>query len=615
MARNDATTIHVRWTVQTPLKIGPEGGSPEYDLPVQRILIEGEEQPYIPGSSLKGVIRSAIERELRGEGVAVCDPLDHGQSCGGKNSRLIQQLQRKGERKQLLDVIDGFCIACKLFGSPHYRGRVRFADAYPAKRRGMPEYHTAVRPGIAIDRRSGSVMGKALFQAEYVAPDSTFESIIIGRNLEDYELALLLRTLLRFNSRALRVGGLTNKGFGVLKVGILAIERYRFTLEGHSNQAGEIARRENEDIVEYLTRLEKWSNEQWSRFLLNIGKQHRPMTGPPTEEDVDSGPYVRVRKVRKTPRDVLVKSQSGWIRVFIIPRNGYSLHVGSGTSIVSGKRAGSHTVDALRACKGFDYAAEALPQGHLAVEDFAAVERFGKRGICVIPGSTLRGLFRSMLEFSFVPENDVVDACFVKASEYPSNVSEGHLHVYGIDRRIEYRQSCRNTDTPCVVCDIFGMAGQKKGLRGLVSVEDAVLLRGTPEIEEVPVGRGTFRGKVVVGSSEKDKRPVFRTTIRYENLDDIRLGLLILSTGVFSGEGIRIGRFKYRDLADEPLEFGRADVKITRLWTEDGRVYKGEELKKHLRELTKKVRDFYGERLRILGERKRTGRQGVITDE
>ena len=77
---------------------------------------------YIPGSSAKGVIRSAAEALIRGLGPKMaCDPLDHRSNC-------VASLDRKLPTAALHA---GHCLACRLFGSTRLRGRCAIRDLFP----------------------------------------------------------------------------------------------------------------------------------------------------------------------------------------------------------------------------------------------------------------------------------------------------------------------------------------------------------------------------------------------------------------------------------------------------------------------------------------------------
>src|SRR5919106_1923864 len=110
---------------ETPLHIG----SGKKDLEIEDIdtpiLTDTSEQPYIPGSSIKGKVRSEAERIVRQSGQQVCNPPDVERMCGTK-----------------VENPDNFCICCKIFGTAaggrgakgkSVASKVKFRDAYPTE--------------------------------------------------------------------------------------------------------------------------------------------------------------------------------------------------------------------------------------------------------------------------------------------------------------------------------------------------------------------------------------------------------------------------------------------------------------------------------------------------
>ena len=83
---------------QTPLHIG--SGEKDIDImEVDRpIITDTLEQPYIPGSSIKGKVRSEAERIARQDGQFVCTPPIVNEMCGGNK-------KTQG----------AFCICCPYF--------------------------------------------------------------------------------------------------------------------------------------------------------------------------------------------------------------------------------------------------------------------------------------------------------------------------------------------------------------------------------------------------------------------------------------------------------------------------------------------------------------------
>src|SRR5690606_38905773 len=120
------------------------GGAGELDgadLPVMR---DHDGFPFIPGGSLKGVLRSTVESLLRGALDAPthplwpCDPhrevdraTDRDGACGWHSTN--QRATAEGD-------IASHCPVCQLFGSRVLASHVRFTDAHvhPEGRDGRP---------------------------------------------------------------------------------------------------------------------------------------------------------------------------------------------------------------------------------------------------------------------------------------------------------------------------------------------------------------------------------------------------------------------------------------------------------------------------------------------
>lgn len=187
----------------TPLHIGsgkPELELGEVDMP---IIKDMNEQPYIPGSSLKGKTRAEAERILRKEGIYVCTPPNVRNMCGSNKNNPEE-----------------FCLCCKIFGTAATGGgisvasKTRFRDAYPTKK-----VETLMeRTGTAIDRETGAVSKGALYSIEAVPAGTVFDLEIVAENLSDEELKLLCAALKSVEHSAL--GGSSSRGFGKVKITI-----------------------------------------------------------------------------------------------------------------------------------------------------------------------------------------------------------------------------------------------------------------------------------------------------------------------------------------------------------------------------------------------------------
>lgn len=250
------TIISAMLVMETPLSVGsrtsllPTGS----DLPVMKTP---EGLPFIPGSSLKGVIRAhterllrtmdAMERKQKGEKLWACDPLsekerciiatccDRCEDCKGKCCKdcerckacMVKRNQINGELKDAdftAELWSKTCTACRLFGSQWMASRVYFQDALLLNSNELLRL-TEVRDGVGIDRDLGSAKPRIKYDYEIVPSGSHFDIKIVVENAEDWEIGLLLLALKAMEQGILPVGGKTTRGLGWGKLENLTIER------------------------------------------------------------------------------------------------------------------------------------------------------------------------------------------------------------------------------------------------------------------------------------------------------------------------------------------------------------------------------------------------------
>ena len=177
-----------------------------------RTYRNGNTEVYLPGSSLKGVFRSHIEKVIRTlkDGV-VCNPFvktdpnsENDQlvcpnyvevSCGDKfevRQAVGKVPWRRHPKKEDLSneaVYLDSCPACRLFGSNSFIGRVAISDAYLAE---SSQQKTEQRDGVGIDRLTGGAASGAKFDLEVVSSGVDFETDIYMRNFEVWQLGILM---------------------------------------------------------------------------------------------------------------------------------------------------------------------------------------------------------------------------------------------------------------------------------------------------------------------------------------------------------------------------------------------------------------------------------------
>jgi len=191
----------------TPLHVGSGRGEIEREergvkLP---IIMDVKGNPYIPGSSIKGRVRTEAERIARSIGYDVCEPPDVEHMCGSE-----------------VDHEEDLCVICQIFGTAGKKlsraSKVKFRDAPLIGDIERMEF----RAGIAIDREKGTVSPGALYTIEAVPAGSKFRLEMVADNLTDEELRLLMAAIRSVEDTAL--GGQSSRGFGKVRI---VIERVR----------------------------------------------------------------------------------------------------------------------------------------------------------------------------------------------------------------------------------------------------------------------------------------------------------------------------------------------------------------------------------------------------
>lgn len=199
-----------------------------------------EVEPFIPGSSLKGVIRSYAEkicRSLRDDPVPVCLPyVTPGKEQEGEGNQASCGLRigqfLKSEDKDAIPTSDVYrlsCPACRSFGSHYFVGRVATSDAYLTesfKKTGKHLLET--RDGVAIDRLTGGPAGGAKYDLE-VLTKGEFGTGLEIRNFERWQLGLLGLVLRDMGEGLLRIGMGKSRGLGRIRA---TIDRFRVTYFG-----------------------------------------------------------------------------------------------------------------------------------------------------------------------------------------------------------------------------------------------------------------------------------------------------------------------------------------------------------------------------------------------
>ncbi len=201
-----------------PVLIVQGGGSLDPvapDLAFVRTLRGGEPTVYLPGSSLKGVLRAHAERILRTRLNDAQDRYDAAESPFEDGPRRTEAGQRK-EDGDTAGVYATSCEADRLFGSTVIAGRFRIGDAYPPEEAHGATNRTEVRYGVAIDRTKQSVKHGPFEQEAVVGGAFAFKAVL--ENFELWMLSLILQSLSDLDDGLLQVGHAKSRGFGSMRV-------------------------------------------------------------------------------------------------------------------------------------------------------------------------------------------------------------------------------------------------------------------------------------------------------------------------------------------------------------------------------------------------------------
>ena len=187
----------------SPLRVGvgrEAGPEAATDMSVYRI---GKEI-VIPGSSIKGVLRSFAESLLRAEGKNIHDPWDF--------DKIEKEFQENGGE-------DKPCVICRLFGSTELASHLTVFDAVPLEKPSQ-----IYRTGISIDRDFAAVRPGVLYQEEFVAPNTSWRLQIRLFNVEfpptgeDKRAELLDQILKTWRVLGLQLGARKSVGAGLTKL-------------------------------------------------------------------------------------------------------------------------------------------------------------------------------------------------------------------------------------------------------------------------------------------------------------------------------------------------------------------------------------------------------------
>ena len=253
----------------TPLHIGRVGVTIDY--PVERFP---DGTVYIPGSSLKGILRSTAEGIAKASETYVCEVFGadmtkcesairifkyiYDATRRGLNERSIvnlvkekaeheiESIQNKKVPRDVIVFLEDIkssdsveslvekikshsvpCPVCRLFGNREIASHVKVLDALPVDK---SRVKIGYRTRNAIDRFRGAARSGALFTFEYVSPgvEWNMEIRLINISLQSSasESKLMKSVLGLMSIHGISIGGMKSVGLGLLKLSKAEVVEY-----------------------------------------------------------------------------------------------------------------------------------------------------------------------------------------------------------------------------------------------------------------------------------------------------------------------------------------------------------------------------------------------------
>ncbi len=222
--------------MQTALHIG--GGKFTLSHSNSPIVLTSDQEPFIPGSSFKGALRSSIEKlipslrvdsRLRSCGLMKRDMLiEAGNRAGAEcPTARVEEIGKKirqqpGNAEQIRkEEREKLCHTCQLFGSPFAAARMTVHDLFLVEN----EWGGAIeiRDGVAIDRDSENAKDGGKYDFEVVPASTAFRLTIALENATLEDRQILSLGLNDFMNGFGAIGGKRSRGLGACIIRELSV--------------------------------------------------------------------------------------------------------------------------------------------------------------------------------------------------------------------------------------------------------------------------------------------------------------------------------------------------------------------------------------------------------
>lgn len=219
-------------TLLSPLHIGdgemdidenrlPKPKNGDKSIKFSKVMLDFTGRAYIPGSTLKGVLRSWLSQIFTWLDLSKINTIYREDDL----KKIWEDLVKKDQQ---MNIHNSLKLSEYLFGTGINEGKLEFEDAFmafPPKKSHVPSSlfagydslrGTMILKGVAIDPETGTASDKKLFNYEAVPSGTIFNLTVNGQNLHEVELGMLLFALEGFNSQIypITLGAMSGIGFG-----------------------------------------------------------------------------------------------------------------------------------------------------------------------------------------------------------------------------------------------------------------------------------------------------------------------------------------------------------------------------------------------------------------
>jgi len=220
MQSNDFGVFQNQWEISaklnlvTPFRIGGGQNAGEYSLSQAPVLLSYDAStqkalPYIPGSSLKGVLRSNLERIIR--------TFNEKKAC-------ISVVGSDAGREVKVPCGSPDCVVCSIFGSMEAGSKIHVRDSqvsddinFGEMVEERPHCATVFKENRGFYEKQYDFTGRPktfMRSEEIVAANTAFDVNIVLDNASEDEVRLILLALEEFNAKRCYIGGSASRGNG-----------------------------------------------------------------------------------------------------------------------------------------------------------------------------------------------------------------------------------------------------------------------------------------------------------------------------------------------------------------------------------------------------------------